>query len=212
MLPSFGAAKHFFKMTLDHKRAVYNACLILDVPVWQALTHDLSKFRPSEFIPYANFLDPAWPVHTFGNTELTARPNRIRDAFKAAVRLHKSRNMHHNEYWQINTLYSDFDSDLGKVPMPRRYAREMVADWLGASEVYSGHLPTSMDEWTWWDQHKSKMFDHFHPMTREYVAEAIYDWLEYWNGLSTADEQKREMVGCVEWAFGRPTRQAATHD
>jgi hypothetical protein len=39
---------------LEHKWNVGIECLKMGMPL-HALTHDLSKFRPSEFIPYAKY-------------------------------------------------------------------------------------------------------------------------------------------------------------
>ena len=40
---------------LRHKWYVFIECCKLGIPV-RGLVHDLSKFRPSEWFPYANFI------------------------------------------------------------------------------------------------------------------------------------------------------------
>jgi Family of unknown function (DUF5662) len=45
----------FLVATVRHKRFVYQAGRRLGVARWRLVVHDLSKFRPSEFVPYGRF-------------------------------------------------------------------------------------------------------------------------------------------------------------
>jgi hypothetical protein len=80
--------------------------------------HDWSKFRPSEWFPYANYF--------FGKKSKYTEAK-----FDFAWLLHQKRNKHHWEYWVLR-------GKNGKVkvfPMPLRYRKEMLADWIGTGKA-----------------------------------------------------------------------------
>lgn len=93
----------YLKYVVEHKKNVFIECWRKGLYL-QAFTHDLSKFLPSEFIPYARFF--------YINKE------KYESDFKKAVQLHYKRNKHHWNYWW----------EQGK-DMPLKYIKEMVADW-----------------------------------------------------------------------------------
>jgi hypothetical protein len=103
----------YFKYVIKHKWYVAKVCIRKGMFI-HAFTHDLSKFLPSEFIPYAkNF---------FGTkTDLSDRE------FQMGVLFHYHRNKHHYAYW-IGTNGKVFN-------MPERYAKQLVADWIAMSWV-----------------------------------------------------------------------------
>lgn len=53
------------------------------------------------------------------------------------------------------------------LPMPERYAREMVADWMGAGRAITGRWETP----TWYAQNRHNMV--LHPDTRAYVEQNL---------------------------------------
>ena len=117
---------------------------------WQGLVHDLSKWRPSEFIPYARYF--------YGNYPKDAE----RD-FDVAWLLHQNRNPHHWQFWVLQE-----DSGGEKVlKMPEKYVKEMICDWWGAS-VATGNGGNSKD---WYGQVKEHT--KLHPETRAYFEKAI---------------------------------------
>lgn len=69
--------------------------------------HDASKFENEEFYPYSDFF--------FGE-----KTEEVKNKFKIAVKLHKSRNSHHPEYWTDKNGIQD---------MPFDKILEMVCDW-----------------------------------------------------------------------------------
>lgn len=92
------------------------------------MAHDLSKFRPSEWLPYVDyFYGP--PVEACGPCKVARQA-----AFDRAWLLHQHRNPHH---WQHHLLRED-DGQLKRLPMGLVLAREMVADWMGADRVITG--------------------------------------------------------------------------
>lgn len=51
--------------------------------------------------------------------------------------------------------------------MPETYAREMVADWMGAGRGYTG----KWDVQEWYDKNKERIL--LHPRTRQYVESLL---------------------------------------
>lgn len=88
----------------------------------QGLTHDLSKYSPSEFWAGVKYYQ--------GNRSPQVREREI-FGYSAAWLHHKGRNKHHFEYW--------VDYANGKrvyVEMPAKYFAEMVCDRIAASKIY----------------------------------------------------------------------------
>lgn len=125
---------------------------------WQGIMHDLSKFRPSEFFPYAS--------HFYGrNKRSYFKSNDTKEdpAFDRAWLLHIHRNPHHWQYW-ILTQDEDEDKIL---EMSTKYATEMFCDWVGAGKA-QGH---GNDVAKWYEKHKNKMV--LHPNTRRYIRQLL---------------------------------------
>lgn len=145
-------------LTAKHKWFVFLAGLRIKTPLWQLVVHDLSKFGPSELPHYGRqfFGDRGDPL-----------------GFAMAWNHHQKANKHHWEYWVPETSHgrSGFP-DREPLPMPERYAREMVADWLGAARAYEGSWPKSLAEWKWMrDNYESKV--RLHPQTRAFVDQLL---------------------------------------
>lgn len=85
--------------------------------------HDRSKLSVAEFPYYARQFhgDKGDP-----------------DGFAAAWLHHLHCNEHHPQHWFMPWGYTSSAVDGGCLKMPKRYLREMVADWQGASRVYTG--------------------------------------------------------------------------
>lgn len=131
------AVLQFVWATLQHKYFVLMAGLRTKVPIWRLIIHDLSKFGPSELLPYAR----QFHGDKTGNDE----------AFARAWLHHQNVNPHHWEYWVTrsgNKLQSGAER-VTPIDMPEHFVREMVADWMGASRSYSGYSPASISEWDW---------------------------------------------------------------
>ncbi len=105
--------------TIRHKWYVLLAGLHLKgIPLWRLLIHDWTKFTPAELPHYNRYFH--------GDKKNVLE-------FAAAWNHHENHNPHHWGYWIART---------GKyagqpLPMPRAYAREMVADWMGAGRAYN---------------------------------------------------------------------------
>ena len=139
--------KYAIGQILKHKWFVFVAGIGLGCNLLGLILHDLSKFYPCE-------------------------RRAVDDARPYAWNYHANRNRHHCEFWYSRTGgrgCGDFEN--GQVlPMPRRYIKEMVADWFGASRAYNGHWPPKTG-WTWFNSNFSKML--MHPHTRYEVTQLL---------------------------------------
>ena len=122
------AWKHFKTIT-KHKWLVMQGCFKVGL-YWQGLTHDLSKYTPTEFWTGARY---------FQGTRSPNAAEREDKGYSEAWMHHKGRNRHHYEYWQDVNLNSGVYEP---VPMPRKYLVEMVMDRRAASMIYKGKAYT----------------------------------------------------------------------
>ena len=116
------------KTITRHHNLVCGYCIRAGL-VWQGLTHDLSKYSPSEFLVGAKYYQ--------GNRS----PNnaeREATGVSTAWLHHKGRNRHHYEYWIDYTIGGNPSCIIGGARMPRRYVAEMIFDRVSASRVYMG--------------------------------------------------------------------------
>jgi hypothetical protein len=157
---------------LKHKWFVLVASVKIGAPIWQAIIHDLSKFRPSAWNAYAQFF--YWSKETkneetmrafpmFGCCEAAPYGYFVDDRFNIAWNHHQKRNKHHWQYW----LLTQDTGETWVMPMPRRYVLEMVADWMGAGRAITGRWEAR--EWYLANRHKMK-FGH---ETRAIVHEIL---------------------------------------
>ena len=109
-----------------HRRMVRHYCLKLGL-VWQGLTHDLSKYSPTEFWRsakyYQGFRSP---------NDQERRENGVSISWLH----HKGRNRHHFEYWIDYRIAPDGTVSMGGCKMPKKYVAEMVIDRICASKNY----------------------------------------------------------------------------
>lgn len=143
----------YLRYLLRHKWFVLVECRRLRVGLWQAIVHDMSKFRPDEWRPYLRtFYD------RFGGGQNDPHPD-----YDMAWLLHQRRNPHH---WQAWILRMD---DGGEKPlaMPEPFVREMVADWVGAGRAITGRRDIA----EWYGKNKHKMV--LHPNTRALVERLV---------------------------------------
>jgi len=117
----------YFKYLINHKWNVGIECLKTSQPI-HAIFHDLSKFLPSEFIPYARFFEAKDRTKEYKKSD-EDDPN-----FQAGWCLHQKRNRHHWNYWVSITR----KNEIIPIPMPLRYVRQMIADWDGMSRKFGG--------------------------------------------------------------------------
>jgi len=115
---------------LEHKKNVFIECWKIGL-YWHAITHDLSKFLPSEFFPYAK---------KFFGGDYAYKYFEVEDNFSKAWKLHYSRNKHHWNYWieyrqNGDAMYCPEIAQFA-LPMPEKYVLQMIADWKGMSRKF----------------------------------------------------------------------------
>ena len=99
--------------------------------VWRGIIHDLSKFRPSEFVPYMWHFAPG--IKTGRDETGYYKPTDTGDsAFDLAWFHHQARNDHHWQYWVFPSEPQEPDK---VIEMSWQAATEMVCDWIGASRA-----------------------------------------------------------------------------
>ena len=149
---------NYLILTIKHKWFVLLAGIKIRANIWDLVTHDLSKFSPSELLHYQR--------QFFGKADQPLQ-------FSYAWNHHQKCNKHHWEYWIPTSGYNRGGyKDMQPLPMPERYVREMVADWLGAGRAYEGKFPL-LDKWAWFESNKSKIFSRCHPDTIRLVYKVL---------------------------------------
>lgn len=114
--------KHFKTIT-KHKLLVMQGCFKVGL-FWQGLTHDLSKYSPTEFFN---------GIRYFQGYRSPISAEREDKGYSEAWMHHKGRNKHHYEYWtDMNLETRQYESR----PMPRKYLVEMIMDRRAASMTY----------------------------------------------------------------------------
>lgn len=109
------------KTVNKHRREVRKLCFKCGIR-WQGLTHDLSKYSPTEFINGVRF---------FTGTKSPHSGEREKYGYSKAWLHHKAHNKHHREYWQ------DRHGDkVVAIDMPPKYFVEMVCDRIAACKIY----------------------------------------------------------------------------
>ncbi len=134
-------------LAIKHKWFVLLAGRKTGACLWDLLIHDLSKFRPSEL--------PHYGRQFFGAADDP-------EGFIRCWLRHQNRNKHHWEYWIPRTGHNRCDppyADNEPIPMPMRYVREMIADWMGAGRAYEGRWP-NWNSWAWFQKNVGRMRLH----------------------------------------------------
>ncbi|MHA7966732.1 DUF5662 family protein [Paenibacillus sp. CAU 1782] len=114
----------YFLYVLDHKLNVLIECWKAGLYV-QGIFHDMSKFLPQEFFPYA--------LKFYSNQ----KGEGIELRWKKAWLYHQNHNKHHWEYWIVNKYTKE------ALPMPEKYLIEMVCDWKSFSRKWGRKVKES---------------------------------------------------------------------
>jgi len=145
IIPAF----RYFLKTVQHKFFVFVAGLKIGVPIWQLIIHDWSKFTPTELFGYGRqFYSKKQDAENWARTWIH----------------HQNHNPHHWEYWITRSdLYKSYRAN-EPMPMPEKYIKEMLADWMGAGRAYEGKFPENLTDWDWWFKNNQKIV--LHPESR----------------------------------------------
>ena len=140
-----------FKTITKHRILVMKGCFKVGL-YHQGLTHDLSKYSPTEFRVGARY---------YQGTRSPNAAEREEKGYSEAWMHHKGRNRHHFEYW------NDLDpvtKTYVYVPMPRKYLVESIMDRRAACMTYQGDKYTDASPWEYFSRsNESKLMN---PQTR----------------------------------------------
>lgn len=152
-----------FKTITKHRLLVQEGCFRVGL-IWQGLTHDLSKYSPTEFWTGARFYQ--------GSRSPNSAERELK-GYSEAWMHHKGRNRHHYEYWTDMSMES---RQYVSFPMPRKYLVEMVMDRRAACMTYQGDSYTDASAWEYYDRSREKKL--MHPqlqMELEYLLRMLRD-------------------------------------
>ena len=147
-----------FKTITRHRWLVRRGCFQVGL-YWQGLTHDLSKYSPTEFSVGARLWTGVRSPNALEREE---------KGYSEAWIHHKGRNRHHFEYWNdMNSETHRYES----VPMPRKYLAEMVMDRIAACKVYQDSAYTAASPLTYLEQSVDKGI--MHPKTLQELTHLL---------------------------------------
>ena len=152
-----------FKTITKHRFLVMCGCFRVGL-IWQGLTHDLSKYSPTEFWVGARY---------YQGTRSPNTAEREAKGYSEAWMHHKGRNKHHYEYW---TDMSKQTRNYESVEMPRKYLVEMVMDRRAACMTYQGKAYTNGSALKYFMGSRER--ELMHPNTRmqlEYILTMLRD-------------------------------------
>ena len=132
--------KHFILIT-KHRWVVFKLCCKVGLP-WRGLTHDLSKYSPTEFLESIHYYE--------GNRSPIVGAKQDKGYSEAWLH-HKGRNKHHSEYWV------DRNAPEQTPIMPYKYVAEMLCDKLAAGIVYQGKNWNKGYQLEYWKKEREKM-------------------------------------------------------
>lgn len=153
--------KHL-RTILKHKRLVfYNSCKL--GILYRGLVHDLSKFRPSEFIRSSKSY--------LGNKTPTIKERENNDGYSYIAVYHTNRNKHHWQYWL------DYNSkEILVKKFPYKYALEYIADIMSASKTYN---PKNYNGTVVLEYFKKHCVNYLlHPMTKAFIIECLNIYID----------------------------------
>ena len=136
-----------FKTITKHKFLVMQGCFKVGL-YWQGLTHDLSKYTPTEFLNGAKY---------YQGIRSPNAAERDHKGYSEAWMHHKGRNKHHYEYW---TDLSKQTRKYESVLMPRKYLVESVMDRRAASMTYLADAYTDSSAYEYFDKSLEKVLMH----------------------------------------------------
>ena len=157
----------YLKYVVVHRWFVFLECCKYGIP-WLGIIHDISKFRPDEWFPYANFFYGK-NIVIRDNTGYYKPTDTGNKRFDFAWLLHQKRNKHHLQWW----ILPEDEGKLKVLPIPIKYCKEMLCDWIGA-----GKAQESSSVSCWYNKNSYKMT--LHRETRLWIENQI---------------EKRDLVG-----------------
>lgn len=149
---------HFAKIC-KHKYYVGKYCWKLGL-YKQGILHDMSKFSPIEFFESVKYYQgDRSPIDACKEDK----------GYSEGWLHHKGRNPHHYEYYMDN-----FDNGGEALIMPKKYALELICDYIGAGKAYMGKNFTYQKEYEWW-LNKNRNLLAMHPAINVFIDQCLND-------------------------------------
>ncbi len=142
-----------FKTITKHKLMVMKYCFRVGL-YKQGLTHDLSKYSPTEFLVGCRY---------YQGDRSPNNAEREDTGVSLSWLHHKGRNRHHFEYWVDYSL--DSEHVIMGAKMPKKYVVEMVMDRISASRTYLGDAYNDQQPLQYYLKGKDKLW-FIHPETK----------------------------------------------
>ena len=137
-------AWHHFKTITTHRILVMQGCFKMGL-YWQGLTHDLSKYSPTEF---------KTGVQYYQGDKSPNAAEREAKGYSESWLHHKGRNRHHYEYWTSRPLRHKGCQDGGK-----------------HCKTYEKDRYTTMSPWRYYK--RTKEYITIHPETRKLLERLL---------------------------------------
>ena len=139
-----------FKTITKHRMLVCKYCFRVGL-YWQGLTHDLSKYSPTEFFKGAKYF--------LGHRSPNDAERKETGASLAWLH-HKGRNKHHLEYWIDYNVEPGSKEKMIGYKMPVRYVGEMFCDRVAACRVYMKEEYTDAAAYNYYMRSKDHLIIH----------------------------------------------------
>lgn len=180
------AWKHFKTIT-HHKWLVLQGCFRVGL-YWQGITHDLSKYSPTEFLI---------GVRHFQGTRSPNASERETKGYSEAWMHHKGRNRHHYEYWtDLSYRTGRYES----VEMPRKYFVEMIMDRRAACKVYEAERYRDDSALAYYERSKERLL--MNPQT-QHQLQYVLTMLAQQGEEATFRFLKEEVLTGKPWPWER---------
>ena len=146
------------KTVSHHRWLVCKGCFRVGL-YRQGLTHDLSKFSPTEF---------RQGIKYYQGYRSPNAAEREQKGYSEAWMHHKGRNKHHFEYWRD----IDIETKVYKpIEMPYKYVVEMFCDRVAASKIYNKEKYTDNDALEYFN--RGKLNRSINPKTSGQLEELL---------------------------------------
>ena len=146
----------------EHRREVRKCCFACGL-YRQGLTHDLSKYSPSELFPSIRYYQGYRSPYSY-EKEL--------HGYALGWLHHKGRNKHHWEYW-----YDMIQGKLTPIEMPYQYLIESVCDRVAACKIYQKDAYTRNSALEYFLSKPER--NYMHPKTAEAMEAILRQIAEY---------------------------------
>jgi len=174
--------KHWKKIRL-HRKWVRHYCFLAGIP-WRGITHDLSKYSPTEFFESARYY-----VGTSSPIDAAKQDKGYSEAWLH----HKGRNRHHWAYWS-----DKFSEGTVIYPMPKNDFVELICDFLGAAHAYSEENFSYYNELQWWEKDREKGNKAMNPINKRMVDIILHDLAAAENDLILNSPEKLIKSGYIQ--------------